>query len=90
MELATAETMHTSPAPRPELPPGPDWSLPRLTWRWWRRPLQTMEECQRRFGDMFTYRLPHEGTWVMISDPAAIKQVFTGDPRLLHAGRSSW
>jgi cytochrome P450 len=89
MELATAETMHTSPAARPELPPGPDWSLPRLTWRWWRRPLQTMEECQRRFGDMFTYRLPHEGTWVMISDPAAIKQVFSGDPRLLHAGEAN-
>src|SRR5262245_28484541 len=38
---------------------------------------------------MFTYRLPHEGTWVFISDPEAIKQVFTGDPRLLHAGEAN-
>ena len=38
---------------------------------------------------MFTYRLPHEGTWVFLSDPEAIKQVFTGDPRLLHAGEAN-
>jgi cytochrome P450 len=38
---------------------------------------------------MFTYRLAHEGTWVFISDPEAIKQVFTGDPRLLHAGAAN-
>jgi cytochrome P450 family 135 len=38
---------------------------------------------------MFTYRLAHEGTWVFLSDPEAIKQVFTGDPRLLHAGAAN-
>jgi cytochrome P450 family 135 len=38
---------------------------------------------------MFTIRLPHEGTWVFVSDPEAIKQVFTGDPRLLHAGAAN-
>ena len=32
---------------------------------------------------------PHEGTWVFVSDPEAIKQVFTGDPRLLHAGEAN-
>ena len=61
----------------------------RSTQRWWRRPLQTLEECQARYGDMFTYRLAHEGTWVFLSDPEAIKQVFTGDPRLLHAGEAN-
>src|SRR4051812_15260983 len=89
MELATADNSSASRAAIAGLPPGPDWSLPRLTWRWWRQPLQTMEECHRRFGDMFTYRLPHEGTWVMVSDPEAVKQVFTGDPRLLHAGEAN-
>jgi cytochrome P450 len=38
---------------------------------------------------MFTYRLAHEGTWVFVSNPEAIKQVFTGDPRLLHAGEAN-
>ena len=58
-------------------------------WHWWRRPLQTLEECQARYGDMFTLRLPHEGTWVFVSDPEAVKQVFTGDPNLLHAGAAN-
>jgi cytochrome P450 family 135 len=38
---------------------------------------------------MFTIRLPHEGTWVFVSEPEAVKQVFTGDPRLLHAGAAN-
>jgi cytochrome P450 family 135 len=58
-------------------------------WHWWRRPLPTLEECQARYGDMFTIRLPHEGTWVFVSDPEAVKQVFTGDPNLLHAGAAN-
>jgi cytochrome P450 len=88
METATAHisSVHTS---QPELPPGPDWSVIRSTRRWWRRPLQTLEECQSRYGDIFTYRIAHEGTWVFLSDPEAIKQVFTGDPRLLHAGEAN-
>ena len=73
----------------PELPPGPDWSVARSTFTWWRRPLQTLEECRARYGDMFTYRIAHEGTWVFVSDPEAVKQVFTGDPRLLHAGEAN-
>src|SRR3954468_4498016 len=89
MELATVDTRSAPTEPVPGLPPGPDWSLARLTSRWWRKPLQTMEECRDRYGDMFTYRLPHEGTWVMVSDPEAVKQVFTGGPRLLHAGEAN-
>ncbi len=76
-------------AEEPSLPPGPDWGLARSTLRWWRRPLDVLEYCQSRYGDMFTYRLPHEGTWVFVSDPEAVKQVFTGDPRLLHAGEGN-
>jgi len=89
MEVATAETPRQHTAATPGLPPGPDWSLPRLTWQWWRKPLETMDHCRDRYGDMFTYRLAHEGTWVFVSDPDAVKQVFTGDPRLLHAGEAN-
>ena len=38
---------------------------------------------------MFTLRIAHEGTWVFLSHPDAVKQVFTGDPRLLHAGEAN-
>jgi len=48
-----------------------------------------MDEAQRRYGDMFTLRITHEGTWVFLSHPDAVKQVFTGDPRLLHAGEAN-
>jgi cytochrome P450 family 135 len=89
MGVATADQPTASPAAAPELPPGPDWSLPRTMWHWWRRPLQTLEECQARYGDMFTIRLPHEGTWVFVSDPEVVKDVFAGDPTLLHAGAAN-
>jgi cytochrome P450 family 135 len=89
MEVTTTRRTGAPDPPVEGLPPGPDWSLLKLTRRWWRQPLQTLEECRDRYGDMFTYRLPHEGTWVFVSDPEAIKQVFTGDPRLLHAGEAN-
>jgi cytochrome P450 family 135 len=88
MEPVTADSPPAAP-PREGLPPGPERSLARLTWDWWRRPLETLEECHARYGDIFTYRLPYEGTWVFVSDPQVVKQVFTGDPRLLHAGAAN-
>jgi cytochrome P450 len=71
------------------LPPGP--SAPRVlqTTRWIARPAAFMEEAARRYGDMFTLKIANEGTWVFLSDPDAVKQVFTGDPRLLHAGEAN-
>jgi cytochrome P450 len=48
-----------------------------------------MEELHRRHGDMFTVKIANEGTWVFLADPDAVKQVFTGDPRLLHAGEAN-
>jgi cytochrome P450 family 135 len=48
-----------------------------------------LEDAQRRYGDMFTLKIANEGTWVFTSDPEAVKQVFTGDPRLLHAGEAN-
>ncbi len=89
MGFATADKPAVARPPIEGLPPGPDWSILRSTQRWWRRPLETLEQCRDRYGGMFTYRMAHEGTWVFVSDPEAIKQVFTGDPRLLHAGAAN-
>ena len=38
---------------------------------------------------MFTLKIAYEGTWVVVSDPEAVKQVFTGDPRVFHAGEGN-
>jgi cytochrome P450 len=45
--------------------------------------------CQERYGDVFTLKIVHEGTWVMLADPEAVKQVFTGDPKVFHAGEGN-
>ncbi len=74
---------------RDDLPPGPRMPMALQTAIWFRRAQWLMDECRARFGDMFTLRIANEGTWVMTSDPDAIKQVFTGDPRLLHAGEAN-
>jgi cytochrome P450 len=81
------ETAH--PAGTPSLPPGP--RLPRAVQSaiWYRDAQWLMSQCQARFGDMFTLKIANEGTWVVTSDPDTIKQVFTGDPRLLHAGEAN-
>jgi cytochrome P450 family 135 len=71
------------------LPPGPTTSRPLQTLRWIYRPGAMLEDCHRRYGDMFTLRIANEGTWVFLADPDAIKQVFTGDPRVLHAGEAN-
>jgi len=56
---------------------------------WFRKAQWLLDTCQARFGDMFTLKIANEGTWVVTSNPDTIKQVFTGDPRLLHAGEAN-
>jgi cytochrome P450 family 135 len=73
----------------PSVPPGPSAPRALQTARWIARPAAFMEDSQRRYGDMFTLRIANEGTWVFVSHPDAVKQVFTGDPRLLHAGEAN-
>ena len=73
----------------PSLPPGPPYPRPLQTLGWGFRPGPFMERCQRRYGDMFTLKIASEGTWVFVTHPDAVKQVFTGDPRLLHAGEGN-
>jgi len=56
---------------------------------WVYRPQPILDRWRREHGDMFTMRIPSEPPWVMLSDPEAVKTVFRGDPRLLHAGAAN-
>src|SRR5262245_5130444 len=71
------------------LPPGPRssrvWQLLRYT----HNPLGFFEECSRRYGEPFTIRWAHYGTAVMMTDGDAIRDVFRGDPHLLHSGEAN-
>jgi len=51
--------------------------------------MRFMLDCRERYGDVFTVRIAQEGTWVMLSDPEHVKQVFTGDPAVFHAGEGN-
>jgi cytochrome P450 family 135 len=73
----------------PGLPPGPRMPRALQTVIWSRRAQWLLEQSRARFGSMFTLRIAHEGTWVVVSDPDVVKQVFTGDPRVFHAGEGN-
>jgi cytochrome P450 family 135 len=71
------------------LPPGPRMPTLLQTAGWVSRPIPWFERLRARYGDAFTLRIAHEGTWVVVSHPDAIKQVFTADPAVLHAGEAN-
>ena len=72
-----------------ELPPGPPAMPARQAVAWVRRPLELLEDCGRQFGDAFTLRLAGMPPLVMLSDPVAIREVLTGDPRTLRSGEAN-
>jgi cytochrome P450 family 135 len=71
------------------LPPGPRtpsaWQLVRYS----QSPLPFLERCAARHGDPFTVRWAGYGTFVMLSDPEAVRDVFRGDSHALHSGEGN-
>ncbi len=62
-------------------------TLQAVGWTW--RSLSFMERCQKRYGDVFTLRVRHGGTWVLVCDPQDVKRVFTAAPELLGVGEAN-
>ena len=56
---------------------------------WTLRPGPFMLRAQREHGDAFTLKIGTEPPWVMLAHPDAVREVFTGDPKLLHAGKAN-
>ncbi len=71
------------------LPPGPDLPAITQTWLWFRKPREFLRDCRERYGDIFTADFRGFGKCVMVSHPPTIKQIFTGDPNVLHAGKAA-
>lgn len=78
-----------SPSSVPALPPGPTSPAWRQLVRFAGDPLGLLEECHRRFGDAFTLDVAGNGRFVMLSDPEAVREVFRGDPDVLHSGEAN-
>ncbi|HYV47474.1 MAG TPA: cytochrome P450 [Myxococcaceae bacterium] len=72
------------------LPSGPSSSVEAQTFAWFSRPHAFLAECQAQFGDCFTLRVQGWGTQVVVSHPDAIRQVFTAEPDVLHAGNNDF
>ena len=80
------------PAARPVvkgLPPSPRMGRALQTAIWSRRAQWVLDQCRARLGPTFTLNIAYEGTWVIVTDPDDVKQVFTGDPRVFHAGEGN-
>src|ERR1700732_4085951 len=79
----------TASPPASALPPGP------MAPAWWQLvrfagdPLGLLDECGRRYGDTFTLHIAGNGRFVMLSDPEAVREVFQGDPDVLHSGEAN-
>jgi cytochrome P450 family 135 len=71
------------------LPPGPRMPRALQTAIWARRAQWMLAQCRRRYGDTFRLDIAYEGTWIILSDPEDVRRVFTGDPKVLHAGEAN-
>jgi cytochrome P450 family 135 len=88
-DMSTDHTGRATGASQIDLPPGP--RLPRV--------LQTagflfggarfLEACRRRYGGVVRFSTLFDSTFVMVFDPAMIKEVFQGSGRQLHAGEAN-
>ncbi|TDZ76596.1 cytochrome P450 [Mycobacteroides salmoniphilum] len=72
------------------LPPGPPLPLIVQSILMAAYGLRFLAGCQRRYGNMFTLRIPLSGKVVYLANPADIKTVYAGDPRVFHSGEAHW
>src|SRR6516164_7222178 len=72
------------------IPPGPSAPPAVQLVRWIRAPFRTLDDYSARFGDAFTLRMPFM-PWpiVVVSNPAAVKDVFALGPDAGHAGKAN-
>ena len=71
------------------LPPGPATGPLFQLLKYSFRPLQFLQAAGERYGDTFTIRLAGFGTLVQLTKPEHIREVFKGDPTVLHAGEGN-
>lgn len=71
------------------LPPGPRLPPVVQSGAWVARPIPVLHACRARFGHTFTLRFAAMPPLVLFSRPADIKEIFTGDPEVFHAGSAN-
>ena len=73
----------------PQLPPGP--RLPRVvqTAGFILAGTRFLEACRRRYGNAVTLSTLFDSPFVMVFDPALVKELFQGSNEQLHAGEAN-
>ncbi len=74
---------------RDQLPPGPRAPGFLQMIGTWTRPAASMEQLRRRYGKRITVRLPFQPPFVILSDPAEIKELLTASPTAVHPGEGA-
>jgi cytochrome P450 len=71
------------------LPPGPPYPSALQAVGFWTRPFAFLRQCRERYGKRFTIKLPGAPPFVMLTDPAEVKAVFTAPPDVLRPGEGA-
>ena len=79
---------HAPPAPV-RLPPGPRFPRWLQTLGFLTGGVRYLEWCRRRYGDVVTMGTLFDERFVMLFDPAAVKELFQGSADGLHAGEAN-
>jgi cytochrome P450 family 135 len=84
---STATALPVAPAVAPALPRGPRVPAFLQTVAWSFAPTWVMDRCAARFGETFTLTFsPNGRQMVVVSDPEAVKTVFTAPPEVAPSG----
>jgi cytochrome P450 family 135 len=70
------------------VPVGPRMPRALQTVAWLRRPYPFLARARAKYGDTFTMHIGRD-SFVVLADPDDVKQVFTGDPAIFHAGEGN-
>ena len=76
--------------PKKSLPPGPAAPPVVQTLRWLRRPVELLEDCRRRYGDVFSLKFLGFGSpMVLLSDPEVVGALYGEREQLMPPLRSA-
>jgi cytochrome P450 len=74
---------------RSQLPPGPTAPAVLQMIATWTRPVASLDRLHQHYGKRFTVQLPFQPPFVMLSDPAEIKELFTAPSDAIHPGEGA-
>lgn len=75
--------------PASPLPPRVELPTVQQSLLWRARPYELLSSSRDKLGDSFTLDLGTHGTYAVFSHPDALREIFSADPAVLHAGEGN-